>query len=778
MVLDKEVPLIRLFPKIINRSVFVKKHPRINPEIHRPKIVSYWREEKRRCIEGYWGKEAEEHWRWMNPDLYFFTNHWTITHVERGKPERTIRPYLRTVDWYFFSMWTLCRGFSGFKDDEEYSGFYLLKKYWQEKNGEKDERGDDIKLDNLEIIELNRCEHVKNSKGEYKKYKDPFKILTSHYKVPMGLPVYENPQKDIMVLSARSVGKSFWSSALMGREFTFNGARYMEDERYKSINSDKTTRDSGKCFGGSFQERHVNLLYDKVFSGLDNFEGRYQTLEREYPPPFYKHRVGTFTSGEGVVRHRYRIKYKMGGWRDKGSGSTFYMGVYSGDINKATGNRVNISVVDEVGLIQNIKEVHAANRYVHERGGVKSGSVLYIGTAGDITKIDGTKSLFYNPAQNGLMSFENKWEDSPNISMFIPAEYSLLEFLDENGNTKLEEAREAILKRREELAQGTDMSGFTHERMSMPIKPSDMFLLDGDLVFNQEKVMRRLSELYSTEEWKDKATFGQIQCFGDQFEDVHIKRGSLEEMRPILTRSITDSQDTRGCIIFYREPTGEEEFKKVGSRFRITYDPVRADGAHLTEYRSLASILVWDTKENNLAAEFIGRRETPEEVHDICLNLAIYYNCPVLFENNVPGFKNAALRRGLGYMLYPTPIKALSTKMSGLRYREGDVGVEVTGKTKPAMIEFSQALANKRDKQGLTVYEKLNSLRLLEEMEVWDGKNNSDHISSFLMVATWEEQEKGNQFMHSPNVESQYQEFKDLMKRGKYNQNLIRSIYN
>src|SRR5699024_9911566 len=176
----------------------------------------------------------------------------------------------------------------------------------------------------------------------------------------------------------------------------------------------------------------------------------------------------------------------------------------------------------------------------HERGGVKSGSVLYIGTAGDITKIEGTKSMFYNPRQNGLMEFKNEWEESPNISMFILAEYSLLNFLDENGNTKLREARAYILKRREELAQGTDPTRFTHDRMSMPLKPSDMFLLDGDLVYNQDKVMQRLSELQLSEDWKYKATFGQIKCFGTHFDDVQIKRGTFEEMKPIISRTIVD----------------------------------------------------------------------------------------------------------------------------------------------------------------------------------------------------------------------------------------------
>lgn len=776
MVLDKDVPLIQLFPKIINRKAFLKKHPKINPVIHRVKYLSYWREEARRCIEGYWGKEEEGHWRWMSPDAYFYANHWIITDDTDGV-ERTVRPSLRDVDWYFFSVWTICRKFSGFRNDDEYNGAYVLEKYWQEQNGEVDELGNKITLTNSERRRLNRNKYLKNSKGEFKKYKNPFDIISDSYDTPMGLPCYDNPAQDLMCFSSRSIGKSFWASAIKGREFTFDGKRYYSDSENKNENTISVSGESGKSFAGSFMNEHVNLLYEKVFSGLDNFEGAYDTIDRIYPPPFYKYRLGTFNSGGGTVRHSYRVKYKVGGWRNKGSGSTFYKGVYSADINKAIGNRVNIAIIDESGLIPELPVIHAANRYVMERGGVKNGSILYIGTGGDIKKIEGSRSMFYNPVQNRLYRFKNLWEDSPEISMFIPAEYSLNEYRDENGNIDLHEAREDLIRRREEAAMGNDLTQFNYERMSMPLKPSDMFLVDGELVYNQTKVMQRISEINSLDDWREKATFGQIKCFGTHFDDVQIKRGTFEQMSPIISKTTSDTQDTSGCIIFYKEPTGKEEFKMSGSRYRIAYDPVRTDGSHVNRHRSFASILVWDTKHDKLAAEFIGRRETPEEVHNICLNLAIYYNCPVLYESNVRGFKNEALRRGLGYMLYPTPIKALSKKLAGLTYKEGDVGVEVTSKTKPTMIEYSQSFVNKRDHHGRTVYEKLNSLRLLEEMETWDGEINADHVSCFLILSTWEEEEKDSKPMHKPETEKQYNEFRQLMKERRYRQNIIQSVY-
>lgn len=764
MILDHEVPLIEIFPKIKNREVFLKKsHPKISPELEYSKYVSYWREEKRRCIEGFWGEEEENSWRYASPDIYFYANHWLITEQRDDGTEVTVRPSLRQSDWHFFCTWLVCRKFSGFMDDDEYNGHYLLKKYW-DNSGE---------LDETDQHRLDKAKYVKNHKGEYKKYRDPYEILADTYSYPLGLPCYENPAQDMMCMSSRGIGKSFWASSIAAREFTFNGARYYNRKDGEHENEVEISQESGKVFCSSYEEKYVDLLYAKIFSGLDNFSGEYKTMEKAYPPPFYKWRQGTFGGNSNVVTHAYTVRYPIGGKRTKGSRSAMYKGVYSNGINQAIGNRVNIGIIDEAGLILNLKEVHGANRNVMERGGVKAGSLLYTGTGGDVTKIEGSKSMFYNPKQNRLYSMPNKWEDTDEISMFIPAEYSLKEFWDENGNTNLELARKELLKRRKIAAEGNDSIQYNMERMYMPLKPSDIFLVDGGLIFLQDKIMSRLSDISRLDNWRQDASFGEIKCFGNKFDDVQIRRGRFENERPIISRSLGEMDNTRGCIIFYKEPEGNDTFRMKGSRYRITYDPVRREGSEVNRYRSLASIIVWDTKERQIAAEFIGRRDTPEEIHDICLNLAIYYNCPILAETNVSGFKNAAKKRGLAFMLYPTPIEALSKKVAGLKYSPGDVGVEMTGKIKPAAIEFAQDFMNRKDENGICLYDTLNSLRLLEEMEVWDGESNSDHISAFLLLAIWEEEEREGVIMQPANPQSKYTEFKKIMAE----QRLSRQIY-
>lgn len=773
MLLDHEVPLVRLFPKIETRDNFINNsHPVINPDLDRTRWSTYWHEEKRRCIEGYWAKDGDL-FRWMNPDLYFYINHWTILHKNNQGPEVPIKPHLRDTEWYILCNWTAARGFSGFSEDEEYNGHYLLKKHHQELAGDTDSNGVEIFLTEDEREELESNKWVKDSKGKFKKYKDPYEIIIDKYEYPKGLHLYDNPPEDMMCFSSRSIGKSYLAAAIIGREFTFNGARYSSTSASRLFNI-KNTQTVGKAFCGSEQEKHVGLMYEKVFFGLDNFEGGYKTIDKKFPPPFFKQRSGTFSGSDNVITHQYKVYYKIGGKDNRGTGSSMYKGVYSSNINQAIGNRLNVMVIDEAGLILNLPLVHGANRTSMERGGEKTGSMLYIGTGGDIKRIPGSKALFYEPRQNRLRAFENPWEGGKPICMFIPVEYSFNRFKDPQGNTKLEAARDSVLQRRSQAALGADNTSLDSERMYMPIKPSDMFLTDGDLVYNQSKIMDRLSYLERTGEWKEMAKFGEFVELGNHIGDIHVKRTTFDKARPIIRRTVESTASKKGSVIFYREPEGERNFVLKGSRFRVTYDPVRKEG----DGPSFASILVWDTKHDDLAAEYIGRRDTPEEVHDICINLALYYSAPILPETNVVGFIHRAKSRGVSYLLYPTPVKALSKKVQGIKYTQGQVGVEMSNKyVKNAAIDYSKTFLYKKDVEGLDVYDKIQSLRLLEEMEIWDGEDNADHISSFLLLSLWEEEEREVNRIEQGNAEIQYKKFRSVLSDERKKKTLRNMLY-
>ena len=88
--------------------------PSMNP--YSREYKDFWREEKRKCIEGTWydGK-------YMPGVLYLFVNFWTIelNKSANSKVKSLGQPFLRDLEWERAYYTIEARGFSGFEDDDE-----------------------------------------------------------------------------------------------------------------------------------------------------------------------------------------------------------------------------------------------------------------------------------------------------------------------------------------------------------------------------------------------------------------------------------------------------------------------------------------------------------------------------------------------------------------------------------------------------------------------------------------------------------------------------------
>ena len=97
---------------LINNSEFLIKDSEIpsTPIKFSVDAKDWYREQKRRCVEGYWvgGK-------YMPPQLYFYVNFWNIL-LNKGKSKSKIisKPWLRDVEWEVFPAYLCARGLSGF----------------------------------------------------------------------------------------------------------------------------------------------------------------------------------------------------------------------------------------------------------------------------------------------------------------------------------------------------------------------------------------------------------------------------------------------------------------------------------------------------------------------------------------------------------------------------------------------------------------------------------------------------------------------------------------
>ena len=115
--------------KIENRNTWLVNIPKYHPDS--TQYLNFWKQAKRKCIEGFWGQDFGK-WRYMPGPLFFYVNFCRILDVnEETKTRRSITPLLRDLEWELSYMMLEAKGFSGFKDGNEYTSDIRVKEYEQ-----------------------------------------------------------------------------------------------------------------------------------------------------------------------------------------------------------------------------------------------------------------------------------------------------------------------------------------------------------------------------------------------------------------------------------------------------------------------------------------------------------------------------------------------------------------------------------------------------------------------------------------------------------------------
>jgi len=746
--------IIRLFPLLHNIKPFlVKDHPEYHPATK--DYEEYWEEHEKRCIEGLWGLDKNEEtkeggWRYCPPQLYYYVNFCVIEDEdETSNSSEVIIPRLRDIEWIFFTNWLICRGFSGFEDDEEYTSNTLILKL---------EEGKD--LNPKDKKRLATAKHIYKKDGTYKKYIHPRDYLYKTHDKPLGLPLYENTALNLSWLASRGIGKSFISASLLSHTFKFHGA----------IRFDNTYFDIKKgpeiVVGAALSSKSADLL--KKFKFMEEYQkenfGAWGENDDFIPGFFFQNTLGTLVVNNNKSPYRAEYLYKEGGVEKVGGKGTKLLHVtYESNSEAAVGTRPMVSLIEEFGLCSNLLQIWASNETTLIRRN-KFGSQLGIGTGGSMEKIEEPKVIFEDPDSYTCLGFEDVWENrKKKIGLFIPAYYQDDSFRDKNGNQDIEKAYEVEMHERAIRGQADNSFALDGYMMARPLVPSEMFLSGQSNIFPIALLRDQLNnveikELYETYSFKGDLEWNKTKT------GVTLNVDLKNRLKPILSTNLDAYKNNlKGACVFYEAPeekTPDPTQKR--SLYKIVYDPYRDDGGGT----SLASIIVYKgISENNWAAglqddivaEYIGRMDRVDDVHEIAVKLAVYYNAKIMVETNIADFIRYCKREGWTHLLQAKPIDAIAAavKNPGKKY---DVGIDMTS---PALQEQAEQLWRqwlltewKTLDSGVVLYNlnKLKSPIILKQLIQYDKKGNYDHVSSLKLLALWLAQEKRVPIQQSSEV--------------------------
>lgn len=577
----------------INQNLFIENEiPRLHPLTE--EYRSYWRTQKKFCIEGRWIGG-----RFMPGPLYFYINFGTILYNKKKNSKYKVpgRPSLWDIHWESAYLWSEARGISGF---------------------EKQVEGANIR------------------------------DLLRNTTVDLGKPLYENEAKNLVILSSRDSGKSYFvADALIAHEFLFNGCKEYNEEEIKNP-------PSTDILVGAGDAKYSGELLKKVKLCIDSLPGGMEINGKYYPPPFYKQTTGSYMPGKDLIQSYQK---KVGGsWMEVGSKSSIKHRTFGDNPFAAAGMRLSTCVIEEAGFCDNLIALHEATADTMMNSGVKFGSACYLGTGGDMSSktLDAHK-IFYDPETYDMISIEDIWEGKGLIGYFIPDYLANRDFKDINGISNEPAAKQFELDKREKIRKGKNASNALDAHIQYhPIVPSEMFLSKSGNIFPKAELQAHLSHLESNPIYKNAEYIGDL---------VHNEAGKIEwrlnpNLQPIVDFPLDHKKDNiEGCIVIWEHPYTDSNGDVPYGLYVAGTDPYDHDEAGVP---SLGSTFIYkryfsnDQTYETIVAEYSGRPKA-DEYYKRLINLLLYYNAVCLYENEKKGLHQYAAQKNYDYLLMDQP---------------------------------------------------------------------------------------------------------------------------
>lgn len=744
--------------KIMNRDNFLfQNHPEDFP--NEDAYLDYYNRQAYRCIEGYWGKDGDAGYRFMTPNLYFYVNMTKIRLEGEEGAQPTTFPICRDVDWYISYGVLACDGFSGFSDDHEHTCLRAVGKY---------ERGE--KLSVVDRYAMSRYEaQIKKPNGEYKKYIEAREYVYKTHNRRLGRPLYANECLNLILLSTRGLGKSYFvANGIIAYDYIFGRNRNI----YDWINRTST---SATIVGAAAKDKSRELL-DKAIITISSFEngiGYCDRIRQWHNVPdeeskggyFFQPQMGTIDTG--VIHNNPTESGKKA--KDMNANKIAHVTYGQGRSSAGAGFRGKC-IIEEAGLLKDFNHVHNENAGTQTQE-TKSFYSIYIGTGGDIAKIKEIQNAFYNPKSFSCLPYKNMFDNkSEEIGMFIPAYYVKLRNKDENGNTIMNQAIQDVEETREEklmTARGSHLNSDSYEGhvRSYPVVPREMFRKSEGGRFSSVRADRRIEDLENGL-WKKKVSIGMLSPIANN--KVTWREDLEGKLKPIVRYGDeNDSKDQRSAVLIYEPPVPHKPKWGDGTPplYCISYDPVKTDNGGT----SIASIIVYKGFDllqphgiqHGIVAEYHGRFDDVDDIHEIAIRLACHYQCGVIYESNINAFGKYIQKKYLDiwtYILHHEPVLQEKGKFS--KRRTGRYGVYVTDPMISQLETYYENWVNTKVGQYEEIVgdevivneefaiDNFYSLRLLDEhvLYVREEKTDFDAISSAFLLGVWIECNTNNPF--------------------------------
>lgn len=328
---------------------------------------------------------------------------------------------------------------------------------------------------------------------------------------------------------------------------------------------------------------------------------------------------------------------------------------------KGVGGACSYGYHEEAGIAPRLDSTYGFFRPAVESGIYTTGMFIAAGSVGDLKDCQPLKRYMYSPTSNGFLAITSTWVTKDRvptkIGLYIPEHWGMPGFIDEYGNSKIEEAFQYVTKYHKSLKDDPKVSSEDYQRelsqhpifMDAAFKHGKISYFPVDLLENQQE---RIDHKERESKWEFKPQKGLL------YEDITgvVKLGTTsvpeEHQYPIKP----EWPDKRGVVTIYEPPDEHIE--------QFTYfagvDTIEAD--HTTTSESVFSIDIFKTvievsyqegdkvktkiEGDKLVATYRGRFDNVEKTNEQGWLLIKMYNAFAFVERSKPNFINYMQRNG------------------------------------------------------------------------------------------------------------------------------------
>jgi hypothetical protein len=481
-------------------------------------------------------------------------------------------------------------------------------------------------------------------------------------------------------------------------------------------------------------------------------------MAQEYSDFLNEHTAWNRAHNPGkVMDWEQKIQITING-RDiyKGLKSTLTGHSFDKDATGGVGGPCRIFFHEEGGIAPKADQTYEFMRPALSSGMLTTGLFIIAGSVGNLDQCKPLKKYILNPEKNDFYAVESNLIDEKGTigrhGLFIPEQWSMPPYIDEYGNSLVEEALQAIMQQRVKWKK--DLEPFEYQlRISQkPTNIKEAFDWRSESIFPLNLItqqQRRVDDgLYPYE---------RIELKRNLEKNIVVKKS---DKQPITDFPVKKNMvNKEGCLLVWERPKEKPEW----GMYYASVDPV-SEGATTTS-DSLCSIYVYknsirvrkkredgsfeySVEPGKIVAAWCGRYDDLNKTHEQLELIIEWYNAWTLVENNIASFILYMIAKRKNKYLVPKDQILFLKNIGSNKTVYADYGWKNTGRLfKDHMLSYTLEFLNDEidqelDEDGVIInrtygVERIPDPMLLKEMSEYREGLNVDRLVSFAALVSF-----------------------------------------